>query len=297
MEKMLSTKFSFSEKTVLIKTNSKKMHKILEVFLPEFGSGKKEDLILEYFFFEENSDMDFRIMKEQFVLLKKLKMKSKDKIVFESEKGKKGKMIISGFLDLKKKHGKIKLRMKSDSFWRFFVFNLAQCLAFYLSSHNGAVIHSSALAENGKGFLFPAGDEQGKTTFLFLCPKTVNLAEDLNFLFRKEKKFFIQAFPFMMMLANITKKKAKKFELKTVLFLAKSKKLKLKKLTKREAVIKLLENDVNAMFGFQEIKFKERISFYSELFSHVPAFVLYFPLRENLWKEVKKKLNKTLDLK
>ncbi|MBU2477437.1 hypothetical protein KKG83_08285, partial [Candidatus Micrarchaeota archaeon] len=62
MEKMLSTKFSFSEKTVLIKTNSKKMHKILEVFLPEFGSGKKEDLILEYFFFEENSDMDFRIM-------------------------------------------------------------------------------------------------------------------------------------------------------------------------------------------------------------------------------------------
>ena len=54
--KMIETKFGFAGKTVLIKTNNKKISQSMNARFPEFLSKKKADFTLEYFFSEGNTE-------------------------------------------------------------------------------------------------------------------------------------------------------------------------------------------------------------------------------------------------
>lgn len=296
MEKLFETKFSFAGKTIKIKTNNKKLSKTITVYYPEFSSEKKEDLTLTYLFYEGNQEFNLYIMKDAWRSDEKISEKKNDFFVFKHKKGKNTKLI-SGFLDLKKKQGKFKITTDKNFFWGFFVFNMAKCLAVYLNDIKGNVIHSSAIAEKNHGFLFSGKSKSGKTTVIRTCPETTTLGDDLNFIFKKGTKFFVQMFPLIAMVSNINRQKAKAFELKAVLFLKKSKKIKLKKLKKPQAINKMLENDIQGTFNFQKIKTKERILLYNEMLSGIPVFILYFPLEKNLWKKLKPELKKAVNLK
>ncbi|MFH1663975.1 MAG: hypothetical protein ABH986_04170 [archaeon] len=298
MKKMFSSKFLFAGKTVLVKTNNKKMNQRITCCFPEFESKNKPDLTLEYYFYEENSEANANILKNPVKVeeaIKTVMHKNKNLIKFELKKRK--KKLVSGFLDLKKKQGKMEIRTNKSFFLRFFVFNMAKCIAIYLNDFKGNIIHSSAMAKNGKGFLFSGKDEGGKTTVLRLCPEGIELGDDLNFLFKKGKKFFIQSFPLVLDPININKHSAKHFELKAIFMINKSKKLKLKKATKIQSMIKLIENDIQGTCKFQNIKTKQRLSLYEELLSSVPVFFLHFPIQQNLWKKIEAKLKKEIALK
>lgn len=290
--KMFETKFSFAEKSILIKTNQKKINQMLNIFLPEFESKKKADLTIEYFFYEENHDLSFFVMGKKSIEIEKVFLQKNNKARFTSKKGKKNKMLVSGSFDLNKAYGRMELRMDRNFFWRFFVFNLAKCLVLYLTEKNANIIHCSALAKGNKAFIFPGKDNAGKSTVLRLCPETINLGEDLNFLFRKGKRFFVQSFPLVSLFTNTNKKTARSYELKAVIFLNKSKKLKIKKLNKIESIKKIFKNDAQAELNLPKTKVKERLFLYAEVFSAVPSFALFFPLRKNLWKKIEKKINK-----
>lgn len=288
---MLERKFLFAEKTVLIKTNDKKLHTVLGVFFPEYASKNKVDLTLEYYFEEGNFDLSFFLLQKSWKSYEKIKEKKKNKLIeFKSAKGKSKKMLISGFLDLEKNTGKIHIVTHRNFLWSFFIFNIAKCLAIYLNKYNGTIIHSSAVVKDKKAFLFSGKDNAGKTTITRLLPETKDLGEDMNFLFKKGKKIFVQELPFIKVMVNVSKRQAKPFELNTVFFIIKSKKLKIKKLTKIESIAKLLQNDVYGTLGFSKINAKERMALYEELFSCAPAYNLFFPIKNNLWQGIQKKI-------
>jgi len=289
--KMLERKFLFAEKTVLIKTNDKKLHTVLGVFFPEYASKKKPDLTLEYGFRKGNFDLSFFLLQKSWKTYEKVRENKKKKLIeFKSRKGNSKKMLVSGFLDLKKKIGKIQIVTHRNFLWNFFIFNIIKCLAIYLNKCNGTIIHSSAVVKNKQAFLFSGIDESGKTTITRLLPETETLGEDMNFLFKKGKRIFVQEFPFIKVMVDVSKRQATPFELNTVFFIKKSKKLKIKKLTKIESIAELLKNDVQGTLEFNEINGKERLSLYKEIFSCVPAYVLHFPIKNNLWKKIQKKI-------
>jgi hypothetical protein len=295
--KFFKTKFYFAGKTVLIKTNDRKVHQQASVYFPEFASTKKPDVTLEYCFYDQNKELSFDIMQKGWKAYEKMFLNKENIIIFKSKKRKNKKPAVSGYFDLKKGKGRIEFRMKKVFFWRFFVFNLAKCIAIYLNDYKGNLIHSSAVTKNKKGLLFPGKDNSGKTTIMMIYPEDNILGEDMNFLFKKGKKSFIQGFPFITVPSGITKKNTKPFEPKAVLFLKKSKKLELIKLAKNKAIEKLFETDIQGTTGFQNIKTKERIWFYSELFSKIPAFILKFPLKKEMWKKLEKELETAINLK
>ncbi len=296
MKKMLETKFLFAGKRILIKTNNKKINEAINFYFPERVSKKKADLTIEYLFYKENFDLTVLMMKTPVKKFQKAFLR-KEKTIFKSRKGKKKKMLVSGFLDLKKKYGKIEFRMNNKFFWDSFVLNIGACLIAYLNEQKATIIHSSAIGKKNKGFLFAGKGEAGKSTILKLCAETVTLGEDLNFLFKKGKKFFIQIFPFNTRITDIQKESVKPFELKAVFFLHKSKKLRLKKMTKKKSIEKMVENDNYMPFGFYRTELKKKVMLYAELFSSVPGFFLYFPLKENLWQELEMEIKKKVDLK
>lgn len=289
--KMGESKISVAGKTISIKTNTKKLNEVIKIYLPEFGSKRKTDLELEYFFYEDISS-SCSLSWNKWEYSKELKWNEKKRIAFfKDNQGK--KKIISGKLDLNKGKGKIKFRIKREVFWRAFILNLLKCLAIYFNKNNASIIHSSSISRKGKVLLFPGKSETGKSTIALLHKGTA-LGQDRNIIFKKGKKFFVQAFPFTELAANISKNKSKKTELKAVLFLNQAKKLKLKKLNKIQAIQKLLKNDVHGNFNFQKIRAVERLAFYTELFSEIPAFSLFFPLNKNLAEKIEKKMEKQL---
>jgi hypothetical protein len=289
-------KFLFAGKTFLVKTNNKKINQLLDIYCFEFTATKKTDFTLKYFFREGNFDENLYILKNEWRSDEKVLHKSKNLIEIKSRKGKKSKLL-SSVIDLKKNQAKTEIKTSKNFFWNFFVFNLAKIIAIYLNQHNGNIIHSSAIATKKHGFLFAGENDAGKTSILMLCPETNNLGEDLNFLFKKGNKFFVQSFPLISALTNLNKKTLEPFELKAVFFLSKSKKIKLKKLARTEAIVKLLKNDIQGTFNFQKIKIKERMTLYEELFKKIPAFTLYFPLKKGLWKKIERKIINEVDLK
>lgn len=294
--KEFSSKFLFAGKTILIKSNHKKLSQALSIYFPEFQSKKKADLILEYDFTEGNFDLNSLIVKDEWRSKEKIRETKKDFFVFIHKKGKNG-MLVSGALDLNKKKGNFRIKTSKKFFWAIFIFNLAKCLSIYLTDFNANIIHSSALADKNNAVIFSGGNDSGKTTLQYLCPEKEGLGEDLNFLFKKGKNFFVQAFPLIMMVTGISKKNSGAFKLKSVMFIKKSRKTKLKKLTKTDAIANLLQNDLQGTFNFQSIKLNKRISLYKELVSVVPVFILYFSLKKNLWKSIEKKLDKAIKLK
>jgi len=294
--KEFKTNFLFAGKSILIKSNHKKLSKALSMYFPEFQSKKKADLTLDYDFREGNFELSAFMLKDRWRSKEKIKEIKKNVFVFSQKKGKNG-MILSGTLDLNKKKGEFRVMASKNFFWGMFIFSLAKCLSIYLSDFNANIIHSSAIIDKNKAILFSGKNDSGKTTILYLCSEKEGLGEDLNFLFKKGKDFFVQVFPLIKMVTALNKKNSKAVKLKAITFLAKNKKIKLKKLSKTEAITSLLQNDIQGTFNFQKIKLDKRILLYQELFSEVPAFILYFPFKKNIWRAIEKKLDKAINLK
>ncbi len=288
---IFNAKISLAGKTILIKTNNKKLNTILKSYFPEFSSKKKPNLTIEYIFKEGNFDLNLFIVKDEWRSKEKIKETKKNLFLFKHKKGKNG-MLITGYLDLNRKKSKMKIISDKNFFWGAFVFNFAKCISIYFNEFNANLIHSAAIAEKNKGFMFIGKNNAGKSTILRICPEALNLGEDLNILFKKEKKFFIQAFPFIMMITAINKKNSQPVEIQNIFFLKKSKELKLKKLRKTDAITLMLENDIQGTFNFQQIKTEKRILLYHKLFSEISAFKINFPLEKKLWKKIKKELKK-----
>ncbi|PJA19196.1 MAG: hypothetical protein COX63_01715, partial [Candidatus Diapherotrites archaeon CG_4_10_14_0_2_um_filter_31_5] len=102
--KEFKTNFLFAGKSILIKSNHKKLSKALSMYFPEFQSKKKADLTLDYDFREGNFELSAFMLKDRWRSKEKIKEIKKNVFVFSQKKGKNG-MILSGTLDLNKKKG------------------------------------------------------------------------------------------------------------------------------------------------------------------------------------------------
>ncbi len=293
---MLESKFYFAGKTVSIKTNNKKISNYLNLFQKEFASNKKPDLKLEYFFYKGNLDLNEQILKNRRNFYEKILFNEKKNLIkFKGKKSEKGKEHLFGWLDLNKNKGKIEIHANTPFFWNFFIDNLSKCIAVYFNDFECGLIHSSAVRKKNKGYLFCGAPTAGKTTTARMCEQGLILGEDLNFLFKKRKKFFIQSCPFNSVPFILEKKSSEPVELKAVFFIIQAKKLKLEKLSKFEGTAKLIMNDYYGPLNFTKIKAKERLGLYSDLMQKVPAFLLRLPIQQKVMEKIEEKLEKELN--
>lgn len=153
------------------------------------------------------------------------------------------------------------------------------CMALFIESSGGIILHASAAYKNGRGFLFPGPANAGKSTILRQLAEFSPLAEEWVAVKKNGSSFFIGSIPYQNAL-NTQKR------LQHVFFLKKGKKVSLKSLKQREAAKRLLRN---CLFSTMHPDIVEKVlAGVAELAREIPYYELEFPLHVRVDREIDK---------
>lgn len=145
---------------------------------------------------------------------------------------------------------------KSLRFFKRFNFYFKVIFGAFLVKNNGFLLHASVLLRKNRAFVFAGKVGVGKSTIVNLFPEFERITDDAAILTIENNNLFVWGTPFQE--KNPTVKANKKFRVKTIYFLSKSKRNKLVKLEKDEAIRRLMANCL--VFKPKKLSQKKRLT-------------------------------------
>ncbi|NQU98781.1 hypothetical protein HQ533_04895 [Candidatus Woesearchaeota archaeon] len=144
-------------------------------------------------------------------------------------------------------------------------------------------MHGAGIERNKKGYLFCGPPKEGKTTIAKQAKKVIS--DECIFVKRVKGKLYMYGTPF----GGEIKPLNKKILLTKIFFIKKSNNTEIKKLSKSEKFLKIIEN--NHLFNkiiCKEERFLMKNIFYKtkKTFEEVLAYELEFSLEEDFWRKI-----------
>lgn len=156
-----------------------------------------------------------------------------------------------------------------------FCYPLDQLLIMYVLAHiEGMLIHASGIVINGKGYIFPGRSGAGKTTLSqhFQNAGGAEMMSDDRVIVRKiNGSFRVYGTPWA---GDAGIAENKEFPLKGIFFIHHGDKNRIREMTPREAIEKLMP--VTSIPWFDRDVMPRILDFCEELVSNIPAYQFYF---------------------
>ena len=194
----------------------------------------------------------------------------------------------TGIIDLSKNNAIMIIHNTSNDIIGSLNYFLRICYSFFVSKHNGFLLHAAGIYMEDKGYIFFGPSGSGKTTVAKLSHKFNILSDDIIIIKKTNGNYRAFGTPLSSSLDRKLSGTNDSMNINGLFLLKKDKRLYFKKINHRDSIVSLLFNIIYFQyFQYQAPNImRNQFIMCCDILEETPCYEMHFTLSDSFWESV-----------